>query len=223
FVQSDGALDVASNFDIGTWTTVYNHGSVDVCDSLLGGDFDSVNNFGTSPFRVGDDFTLGDFSFVYDFDSSSVNVPHDFTLGNNGFVYNGTVAGDAASFTVGHNFTIGNAGAGTFDSGYAYNFGTSTFSVAGSITGYGDGGSYLYDGVLPSDAATLTVGGSVSLGASGYMFTVGTSHTTVVGDITLGNDGYLYNGEHSTDAAILTVDGNLTIGNPGAGPFDYRY
>ncbi len=79
-------------------------------------------------------------------------------------------------------------GAGGF--GFAYNVGTSTLSVTGDFSLGNDG--FLYNGDSSTDAATLTVGGSFSIGDSSAgmydstdVYNYGASSFTVNGNFTL--------------------------------------
>ena len=122
---------------------------------------------------------------------------------------------DAANLSVGGGLAIGT-------NGFVKNIGTLTITVVNNFA-LGDSG-YLYNGSSSSDAASLKIGGSFSIGAgNGFVFNEGTSAISVGSNFTLGSGGFVYNGLYSTDKASLTVGGNLTLGvSGGNGTFVYN-
>ena len=139
-----------------------NTGHLSIAGDLHLGANAGLNNYGT--LAVSGDFIGDDGAYAYDYGTAALVVTGDFALGNDGFLYNGNSSSDAATLTVGGSFSIGNSSAGSSDSGFIYNYGTSTITVINGFTIYGDDGSYVYNGNSSTDAATLTVGGSFSLG-----------------------------------------------------------
>jgi uncharacterized repeat protein (TIGR01451 family) len=210
-VESNGALDVESNFDVGLSSVVNNHGSVDVCGSFLGGDSTGVTNYNASDFDVEEAFAAGPNSYVYDYGTAALSVASDFSLGDDGYVYNGLYPTDTASFTVGGHFSVGAYG-------FVYDVGSSALSVTGNLT-LGDN-SYVYSGLYSTDTASFTVGGSVGLGVNGYVYAIGNSALRVAGNLTLGDGGYVYSGLNPTDNATFTVGGSVGLG---ASSFVYDY
>ncbi len=245
-VNASGSLSVAGDLTLGDangdTTLVNNYGSLSVSGNVVAGDHTGVNNYGTAAFNVTDNFTLGDYGSLYNganrtsTDAATVTVGGSLSIGTDGYVKqdgtsvlkvtgdltvgdsnnesyldNGVSSTDAATLTVGGNLSIGAGGYGS-----ANNYGTSTLRVVGDFTLGGTSEGLLDNGVSSTDAATLTVGGNLSIGAGGpgYANNYGTSTLRVTGDFTLGSNdnGYLYNGDSSTDAATLTVGGNLSIG-----------
>ncbi|HEV8060089.1 MAG TPA: hypothetical protein VGP68_09460 [Gemmataceae bacterium] len=196
--SNTGNLSIAGDLHLGAWVGLNNYGTLSVTGNIIGDDGSHSVNYGTA----------------------TLSVTHDFTLGNDGFVYNGFSSSDAATLTVGGKFSIGNTSAGSYDSGFVYNFGKSTINVAGDFTIYGDGGSYVFNVGSSAGAAMLTVGGNFSLGLDGFVYNQGASTLCVTGDFTLGNGGYLYNGANNTDDSTLTIGGSFAIGNTSAGSND---
>src|SRR5205823_5667767 len=119
-----------------------------------------------------------------------LSVAGDFAVGNNGYVYNGVSDSDAATLSVGGNFSIGDSGAQPGEFGNVCNYGTSKMSLGGNYTLYGDGGSFVFNGLSGTDAAVLTVGGNFNLGANSFVYDFGTSDLNVTGNFTLGNTSY---------------------------------
>jgi uncharacterized repeat protein (TIGR01451 family) len=200
-VESNGILNVESNFGLGDAlgdsTTLNNYGSIGVCGTLLGGDSTIITNYNGALF----------------------DVDNTVALGNNSFVFNGLNTTDHATIIIGGGLTLGDSSAGGSDVGQVYNYGTSTISVGGDLTIYGDGGSFVFNGVDGSAAATLTISGSLDLvGANGIVYNEGTSSVTLTGNLTLGDAGQVNNGVDSsstTSHATLTVGGSLIIGTSG--------
>jgi Ca2+-binding RTX toxin-like protein len=245
-VSAGSSLTVLGDLDLGDpfgdSTAVQNSGLVSVSGSVVGGDSSAINNLGTAIFGVGDNLTLRNNGYVNNgqavADSASFTVGGNLSIGVNGFVCNtgqstfkltgnlslgefgflcngaDSSAADAATFSVGGSVSVGTYGAFFSD-------GTSTFSVGGDFT-LGDGGS-LDNGGSSTDAATLTVGGSVVLGASfASVYNNGASVIAVSHNFTVGDGGYVYNGNSTSDAATLTVGGNFTLGVAGGG-MTYAY
>jgi uncharacterized repeat protein (TIGR01451 family) len=229
-LEEIGTLNVESDFNVGSSSTVNNNGNIAVCGSFIGGDFTAVNNFGNANFTtdgnfvggfssslnnydlssvtVGGNLTLGDFGSVSNHDVSSLGVIGNFTLGNNGFMYNGVASSDSTFFSVGGNFTIGNTSAQPTDFGFLKNYGSSTINVGGDFTIFGDGGSSVFNGVSSADSAVLTVGGSFRLGANSSVADLGTSSLSLSQNFTLGANSFF-------DAA-----GSMSVGgsfDPGTG------
>ncbi len=213
-----GSLGVVGDFTLGDagghTTLVQNYGTVSVSGNVVAGDNTGVNNYSGASFQVSGAYTAGADSYVYDYGAAAFRVTDDFTLGDYGFLYNGAnfTSTDAATFTVGGSLSIGT-------DGFVFQYGKSALNATGDFTlGDSNNESYLYNGVSSTDAATLTVGGSLSIGAgdSAYAYNYGASTISVGGDFTLGgsNGGSFYNGFFSpTDTATLTVGGNLSIGD----------
>ncbi len=244
-VSAGTAINAIGDLSLGSSSTLNNHGQISVSGNIVGSASAGIYNLGAASlnvvqnvvlgfrgyvynglsstdagtFIVGGGFTAGFGGYVDSYGTSSLKVTGDFTLGNDGFLYNGLAGSDAATLTIGGKFTIGDSTAGPREAGNVYNLGNSAIVVKGDFTIFGDGGSFLYNGLSATDAAMFTVGGSFSLGGEGYVYNYGTSSLIVTGDFTLGNLGYAYNGV-GNDAATLTVGGNFTIGNAAAGPSD---
>jgi hypothetical protein len=102
-VETNDALNVESDFNVGVSTLVHNYGSVDVCGSFLGGNYTEVYNHNGALFNTDKDFIGGDFSFMYDFGTAAVTVGGNYSLGAFGFVYNY----NTSSLRVTANFTLG--------------------------------------------------------------------------------------------------------------------
>src|SRR5262249_47691059 len=159
-------------------------------------------------------FSIGANGFVYNDGTSTLKVlDGDFTLGDAGFVYNGLSSFAAATLSVEHgSISIGSPG--IEDISFLKNYGTSTVTVGVDFALYGESGSYVYNGVDPTDHATLSVGGNFSINrgtsnsnAFGYVFNIGTSHFSVDGDFTISGNGgsFMENGTDASEAAKLTV------------------
>ena len=84
----------------------------------------------------------------------------------------------------------------------------STLTVRGDFTIYGNGGSFVYNGTSSTDAATLTIGGSFSLGANSFIYEYSTKAFSVTNHFTLGANSYF------DDYGTMSVGGNF---DPGTG------
>src|SRR5207249_844577 len=92
----------------------------------------------------------------------------------------------AATFIVGRDFSINSSGFSPGASASVHNFGMSTMTVGRDFTIYGDGGSIVYAGEGSTDAASLTVGGSFSLGAHSLVSVNGCTSEFSTDTFTLG-------------------------------------
>ncbi|MCY2987649.1 MAG: hypothetical protein NTY19_07265, partial [Planctomycetota bacterium] len=230
------ALSVTGDFTLGRNGFLFNGDSSSAAVTLsVGGSFcigsnGTVTTYGTSAINVTHDFNLGfasdfyngvsstdaatltvggsfisDSNFVYNYGASAMHVTGDFTLVSGaGYVHNGASSADAATLTVGGNFI----------SRLVSNEGTSTFTVNGDVTIYGDGyntfGNLVPEGLTSTDAATFTVGGSFYLGANSAVYVHGTSSLSVAGSFILGANSFF------DDYGTLSVGGNFypASGNP---------
>lgn len=226
------SLTVGGGLSIGANGYVYQYGTsaLQVTGDLTLGDdgylYNGLSQSDAVKFTVGGKFGIGADGYIYSYGGSSIDVTGDLTLGNNGYLYNGRFNSDTASLIVGGSLSIGDATAGASDSGFAYNYGKSTFEVKGNFIIYGDGGSYVYNGLSNADTASLIVRGGMSLGTDSSYYNYGTTAfhgSLVVGAIV--NDsaaavGVLFAGAHEASGGIdgagnsvLAADGNLTVGH----------
>jgi len=189
------AVSVAGNFTLlGDSTYVSNGASSEPTDA--------------ASFKVGGNLNLSGGSGVSNDGTSTFSVAGNLALGNDGSVDNGSSPTGAATLTVGGSFSIGDTTAGANDLGYVYNQGSSAFTVKGDFTIYGQGGSYVYNGTSPTDASTLSVGGSFSLGASSFFYEYGSKPFSVTNGFTLGANSFF------DDFGTMSVGGNF---DPGTG------
>jgi Ca2+-binding RTX toxin-like protein len=221
FSSADHAtLSVGGNLSIGTYGFVYNYGdsSLLVTNSFSLGNcgflYNGASNTDDATLKVGGNLTIGADGFAYNQGGSSLQVTGAFSLGNDGFLYNGSSPTDTATLTIGGNFTIGDSSAGSFDSGFVFNEGDSSLKVGGNFTIYGNGGSFLFNGLSSTDAATLSVGGSFSLGANSFVITNGTMPLSVANNFTLGANSFF------NDSGIISVGGTFDPGTGDPGTID---
>ena len=222
--QPDGHRPFRPRRLVGDSTAVQNWGVVNVSGSVVGGASTTINNLGTATFGVADNLALGDNGsvnngeavadsanftvggnlssgvngFVGNAGQSAFKVTGNLSLGEFGFLSNG---GDSSAADAGGTFSVGGTvSVGAF--GDFFSDGTSTFSVGGDLN-LGDGSAYRQREAPPTDAATLTVGGSLVSGAnSANVYNNGSSSIAVSHDFAIGDGGYVYNGNSCADTRL---------------------
>jgi uncharacterized repeat protein (TIGR01451 family) len=205
-------------------------GNLSVADFTDGNSGSVVNNFGASTLTVAGSFSLNDntsgpsvWGYVENMDTSTFKVAGDFNIygsGSGSFVFNGGNDTSAATLSVGGSLHINSASATSDAWGYMENFGTSTINVARDFAIYGDGGSYVYNGVSDTNAAVFSVGGSFSLGANSFVYDYGTSNLSVTGNFSLAANSFFVDyGTMSVSGVFDPGTGNPYVNNTVAGTF----
>jgi hypothetical protein len=212
--------------------------------SLSLGDDSNLDNFGTSSISVGGELSFGGGStlnnggasldlsnadaavsltanslimgtdtLVYNQGVSSISVTTNFTMGDASSQYFGGLTDSAsASLSVGGNFSIG-------EGAIVGTYGTSNINVTGDFTLGSD--ALLENGQSTTDAATITVGGNLTLGTpsdgaflSGDVTNTGNSTIKVTNNFTVYGDqgSFVENGSTDTDAAVMSIGGQFSMG-----------